>query len=261
MPCAARSKSSAAWPRKMPRCRREPAIEFRIGINVGDIIIDGDEFSATASTSRRGSKAIAEPGGICISDDAHRADPRQGRFVFDDLGEQIAQEYRRADARVATLAAGSSTSAPSGKIARRLPSRPRALPDRPSIAVLPFQNMSGDPEQEYFADGMVEDIITALSRFNRLFVIARNSSLHLQGQGRRHQAGRPRTRRALRARGQRPQGRQPGAHHRAAHRRRDRQPYLGRQVRRRPRGCVRPAGSSHHECGGFDRSKTCASRD
>ena len=67
---------------------------------------------------------------------------------------------------------------------------PLALPDKPSIAVLPFENMSGDPEQEYFADGMVEDIITSLSRFKSLFVIARNSSLYLQGPRRRHQAGR-----------------------------------------------------------------------
>ena len=79
------------------------------------------------------------------------------------------------------------------------------LPDKPSIAVLPFQNMSGDPEQEYFADGMVEDIITALSRFKSLFVIARNSRFTYKGKRRRHQAGRPRARRALRAGGQYPQ--------------------------------------------------------
>ena len=91
---------------------------------------------------------------------------------------------------------------------------PIVLPDKPSIAVLPFQNMSGDPEQEYFADGMVEEIITALSRIRWLFVIARNSSLHLQGPGGRHQAGRPRARRPLRARRLGAQGRQPRADHR-----------------------------------------------
>ena len=100
--------------------------------------------------------------------------------------------------------------------------RPGYLPDKPSIAVLPFTNMSGDPEQEYFADGMVEDIITALSRMKWLFVIARNSSFAYKGRAVDVQAGRPRAGRALRARGQRPQGRQPRPHHRAAHRRRDR---------------------------------------
>ena len=95
---------------------------------------------------------------------------------------------------------------------------PLPLPDKPSIAVLPFQNMSGDPEQEYFADGMVEDIITALSRFKSLFVIARNSSFTYKGNG-RHPAGRTRTRRALRPGRQRAQGREPAAHHRPAHRR------------------------------------------
>ena len=91
------------------------------------------------------------------------------------------------------------------------------LPDKPSIAVLPFQNMSGDPEQEYFVDGMVEDIITALSRFKSLFVIARNSSFTYKGKARRHPPGRPGTGRAICAGGQRPQGRQSGTHHRTAH--------------------------------------------
>ena len=90
---------------------------------------------------------------------------------------------------------------------------PLRLPDRPSIAVLAFTNMSGDPEQEYFADGMVEDIITALSRIRWLFVIARNSSLHLQRPGDRHKAGRPRARRPLRAGRLSAQGRQSRARH------------------------------------------------
>ena len=85
-----------------------------------------------------------------------------------------------------------------------------ALPDKPSIAVLPFQNMSGDPEQEYFADGMVEDIITALSRFTLAVRDRAQLELRLQGQGHRHPPGRPRTGRALRAGRQRPQGRRIG---------------------------------------------------
>ena len=97
-----------------------------------------------------------------------------------------------------------------------------ALPDKPSIAALPFKNLSGDPEQEYFADGMVEDIITALSRIALALRHRAQLELHLQGPRRRREAGRPRTRRALRARRQRAQGGEPRAHHRAAHRRDDR---------------------------------------
>ena len=99
------------------------------------------------------------------------------------------------------------------------------LPDKPSIAVLAFTNMSGDPEQEYFADGIAEDIITALSRSRSLFVIARNSSFTYKGQRRRCEAGRPRTRRPLRAGRQRARSRRPGPRHCAAHRCRDRQPF------------------------------------
>ena len=104
-----------------------------------------------------------------------------------------------------------------------LPAVELALPDKPSIAVLPFQNMSADPEQEYFVDGLVEDIITALSRFKSLFVIARNSSVHLQGQCRRYAAGRTRARRALRAGRERAKGGHPGTDHRPAYRRGERQ--------------------------------------
>ena len=110
---------------------------------------------------------------------------------------------------------------------------PLGDPDGPSIAVLPFTNMSGDPEQEYFADGIVEDIITALSRVSRLFVIARNSSLHLQGQGGRCPPGRARAWRPLCAGGQRAPRRQTAAHHRAADRCAIRRPSVGRPLRRR----------------------------
>ena len=100
------------------------------------------------------------------------------------------------------------------EIGWRAPFARPALPDKPSIAVLPFQNMSGDPEQDYFADGIVEDIITALSRFTELFVIARNSSFTYKGSSGR-EAGRPRTWRALCARGQRTEGGEPATYYRA----------------------------------------------
>jgi len=146
-------------------------IEFRIGINVGDIIEDnGDIFGDGVNVAAR-LEAIAEPGGICVSDDAHRQLRDKLDIVFDDAGEQNLKNIGRPVRVFRVRDRGASAS-----------QRPTlALPDKPSIAVLPFINMSGDPEQDYFADGMVEDIITALSHFRALFVIARNSSFTYKG--------------------------------------------------------------------------------
>ncbi len=119
---------------------------------------------------------------------------------------------------------------------------PRLPADKPSLAVLPFQNMSGDPEQEYFADGMVEEITTALSRFPLAVRDRPQFELHLQGQGGRREAGGARAGRALRARRLGQEGRQPGAHHRPADRLGDRRASLGRPFRRRPRRHLRIAG-------------------
>jgi len=152
----------------------EQRIELRMGIHIGDIIIDeGDIFGDGVNIAAR-LESIAQPGGICISDDAYRQVRGRLDANFKDSGEQelknIARPVRvyqwQPDA--AAVADGASAGNP-------------ALPDKPSIAVLPFQNMSGDPEQEYFADGMVEDIITGLSRIRWLFVIARNSSFIYKG--------------------------------------------------------------------------------
>src|SRR6202166_3192474 len=147
----------------------ERRIEFRIGINVGDIIIDeGDIYGDGVNIAAR-VEALASPGAICLSDNAYQQ--LKGKLTLDvsDMGEQqlknIAQPVRVYRVRL------------DEKVARSTP----ALSDKPSIAVLPFQNMSGDPEQEYFSDGVVEDIITALSRFPHLFVIARNSSFTYKG--------------------------------------------------------------------------------
>jgi TolB-like protein len=146
-------------------------IEFRIGINVGDIIEDnGDIFGDGVNVAAR-LEAIAEPGGICVSDDAHRQLRDKFDIVFDDAGEQNLKNIERP---VRVFRVVDRAAAPK--------QRPTlALPDKPSIAVLPFQNLSGDPEQEYFADGVVEDITMALSRFHWLFVIARNSSFTYKG--------------------------------------------------------------------------------
>jgi TolB-like protein len=146
-------------------------VEFRIGINVGDIIEDnGDIFGDGVNVAAR-LEAIAEPGGICISDDAHRQVRDKLDIVFDDAGEQNLKNIERP---VRVFKVMDRVAA-----ARQRPTL--ALPDKPSIAVLPFQNLSADPDQEYFADGVVEDITMALSRFHWLFVIARNSSFTYKG--------------------------------------------------------------------------------
>ena len=149
---------------------QEKRVEFRIGINVGDVMIDrGDIFGDGVNVAAR-LEGLAEPGGICVSSRVQEDARGKLEVAFEDAGDQQLKNIERA-VRVYRVR-------PSGGPSLR-PALPP--PDRPSIAVLPFQNMSGDPEQEYFADGVVEEIITALSRFRQLFVIARNSSFVYKG--------------------------------------------------------------------------------
>jgi len=155
----------------VPATRR---LEFRIGINVGDIIIEaGDIFGDGVNIAAR-LEALAEPGGICLSAAAHEQVRDRLDIAYEDLGEQQVKNITR-PVRTYGVALGASSRAP-------LPVRaPLPLPDKPSLAVLPFQNMTGDPEQEYFVDGMVEEVTTAISRLPWLFVIARNSSFTYKG--------------------------------------------------------------------------------
>jgi len=149
-------------------------VEFRIGINVGDIVVeDGDIFGDGVNVAAR-LEALAAPSGICVS--ARVQEDAAGRLdlAFEDIGEQQLKNITRPVRAYRVIASAGSASARADPIL--------ALPDKPSIAVLPFANMSGDPEQEYFTDGMVEEIITALSRIRWLFVIARNSSFTYKGQ-------------------------------------------------------------------------------
>src|SRR5438093_1866011 len=149
---------------------QDKRIEFRIGIHVGDIIIeDRDMFGDGVNIAAR-LEGIAQPGGICLSDDAYRQVRGKLDANFQDAGEQELKNIARPVRVYHLRSGGGATETPA-----------LALPDKPSIAVLPFQNMSGDPEQEYFADGMVEDIITGLSRIKWLFVIARNSTFTYKG--------------------------------------------------------------------------------
>ncbi len=153
----------------------EIRIEFRIGIHVGDIIIDENDIFGDGVNIAARLEGIAEPGGVCISDDAQRQIRGKVDVAFEDMGSQslknIAEPMRAWRFR---LAGQNPSAVESPSVASELQALP--LPDKPSIAVLPFQNMSGDSEQEYFADGVVEDIITGLSQSKSLFVIARNSS-------------------------------------------------------------------------------------
>jgi class 3 adenylate cyclase len=149
----------------------EKWIEFRIGINVGDIILDGDDIYGDGVNVAARLEGLSEPGGICVSLNVHDQVRDRLDLIFDDAGEQQLKNIAR-PVRVYRVQLGS------GATKKRVALE---LPDKPSIAVLPFQNMSGDPEQEYFADGVVEEIITGLSRIRWLFVIARNSSFTYKG--------------------------------------------------------------------------------
>ena len=152
----------------LPQDRR---IEFRIGVNLGDVVVEGDDILGDGVNVAARLEGIANAGGICISEDVFRQVQGRVEVEFNDLGDQQLKNIAR-PIRAYSLVlhkAGSIHSAP-------LP-----LPDKPSIAVLPFQNMSGDPEQEYFVDGIVEEITTAMARLPWLFVIARNSAFTYKG--------------------------------------------------------------------------------
>ncbi len=145
-------------------------IVLRIGVNLGDVVVEGGDLYGDGVIIAVRLETMAEPGGICISGSVHEQVAGKLDAAFDDLGPREVKNSSK-PVRVFRLTAGGAT-----------PARPvLVLPDKPSIAVLAFQNMSGDAEQEYFADGVVEEIITALSRMHWLFVVARNSSFSYKG--------------------------------------------------------------------------------
>ncbi len=150
---------------------KEKRIEFRVGINLGDVVIDGDDIQGDGINVAARLEGLAKRGGICISGSVHEQVRDRTDFKFEDMGEQEVKNIDRPVRVWRWIADAGLTESTSAKMDEPLP-----LPDKPSIAVLPFDNMSGDPEQEFFADGIAEDVITSLSRFRSLFVIARNSS-------------------------------------------------------------------------------------
>jgi TolB-like protein/class 3 adenylate cyclase len=144
-------------------------MQFRIGIDLGDVIYDENRIFGDGINVAARLEAIAEAGGICVSSKVYEEVRGKTNFIYDDIGERQLKNIAQ-PVRVYHIRYGSAPVNPAPP-----------LPDKPSIAVLPFQNMSGDPEQEYFVDGMAEDIITELSRMRWLFVIARNSSFTYKG--------------------------------------------------------------------------------
>ena len=156
-------------------------ISFRMGINLGDVIVEPEDIFGDGVNIAARLEALAEPGGICISRTVRDHIGERLPYSFEDIGEQSVKNIARlVHAYRIRLDAAGKTSPIGARGAT--PKSPFPLPDKPSIAVLPFANLSGDPEQGYFVDGMVEEIITALSRIRWLFVIARNSSFTYKGQ-------------------------------------------------------------------------------
>src|SRR5499427_3075506 len=227
-------------------------IEFRIGIHQGDVVVeDGDIFGDGVNVAAR-LEALAEPGGICVSARVQEDAAGKLDLAFEDLGDQALKNIARP---VRAYRVATASASPTALEAPAL-----TLPDKPSIAVLPFQNISGDPEQEVFANGMVEDITTALSKLRWFFVIARNSSFAYKG----------------RAIGVKQVGRELGVRyvlegsvrkggnrlrHSAAGRGRNRQSRVGRALRPRPPRYLRSAGRDHRAGGRGYRARTLCRRE
>lgn len=148
-------------------------LEFRMGVNLGDIVDDGEDIHGEGVNIAARLEGLADPGGVCISGDVYNQVRNRVDAIFEDMGQQ---DVKNVSARVQayTVRLGDGANAPSTSAAP-------AISDKPSIAVLAFDNMSADPDQEYFADGVTEDIITALSAVRSFFVIARNSSFAYKG--------------------------------------------------------------------------------
>jgi adenylate cyclase len=150
-------------------------IEVRIGVHQGDVVVEGTDLLGDGVNIAARLETLAEPRGICISARVYEDSTGKIELNAEDMGEQALKNIARLVHVYRIIVDPRRVAEPLSR------ERQLALPDKPSIAVLPFQNLSGDPEQEYFADGVVEEIITALCRFNRLFVIARNSSFTYKG--------------------------------------------------------------------------------
>lgn len=151
-------------------------LSFRIGVHLGDIIAESDDIFGNGVNIAARLEGLADPGGICISDDAFRQVRGKVEVKFEDLGERKLKNIAEPLKVYRAVRAETTSTAPT------LPEATLPLPSRPSVAVLPFVNLSGNPDQEFLADGITEDITTELSKFHTLFVIARNSAYAFKGQ-------------------------------------------------------------------------------
>jgi adenylate cyclase len=165
-------RAIAASNADLPESRR---MQYRIGVNLCDVLVDAAGIYGDGVNIAARLESLAPAGGICVSQPVRDQVRSRLALAFEDMGEQTVKNIAE-PVRVFRVA-GEAAAAPSTPSTRPTP----PLPDRPSLAVLPFSNLSGDPEQDYFADGMVDDIITALARMNTFFVIARNSSFVYKG--------------------------------------------------------------------------------
>jgi adenylate cyclase len=164
-----------AMPARNTSVAADSRIELRIGVNLGDVIVEGDDLYGDGVNIAARIEALADAGGVFVSNTVHDHVRDRLPFAFDDLGEQQVKNITR-PVRVYRVRDVGAADEIASVAQPMLP-----LPDKPSVAVLPFTNMSGDPEQEFFADGIAEDVIIALSRYPSLFVIARNSSFTYKG--------------------------------------------------------------------------------
>jgi adenylate cyclase len=154
---------------------------LRVGISLGDVIVEGDDLYGNGVNVAARMETLSETGGICISGNVHEHVAGSIDLHFEDLGPQNVKNLDRPVPAFRVLLSAGATRTPTATESSA-ETAPLTLPEKPSIAVLPFQNMSGDAEQEFFADGMAEDIITTLSHYRSLFVIARNSTFAYKGQ-------------------------------------------------------------------------------
>ena len=148
-------------------------ITFRIGVNLGDVIIQDDDIYGDGVNVAARLEVLADPGGVCVSASVHDQVVNKLEVDFHDIGPQKFKNIGEPVHAYRVRLQGDAAATSDGSL---------PLPDKPSIAVLPFANMSSDPEQEFFGDGLAEDIITTLSKISNLFVIARNSSFVFKGQ-------------------------------------------------------------------------------
>src|ERR1700746_57723 len=172
--CAAESQRGMAA--REPEVPEEQRIRFRIGINLGDVIVEEHDIFGDGVNVAARLEALAQPGGVFVSNTVYEHVRDRLPFAFQDLGEQQVKNIARPVRVYRVRPAGAPAESAAASVTQTLP-----LPDKPSMAVLSFTNMSADPEQEFFADGIAEDVITALSRYPSLFVIARNSCFTYKG--------------------------------------------------------------------------------